>query len=1062
MKKLRLNEVLRVVLSRMLLMLLIAVVHIQCISAQAVQCFTESGAGNSIVKSIGGLPSSGCDNFAKYAPEIPEYMPIKNVRLIFHVIQKDDGSDNFQESSTTNVIFDDYLAQLNWMYSNLKVTNFIVPDCPPGDIVDSRIRFIKGAPIIFHQNTNLWCSGAQSSSDDLYDLYVTANPNLTQDLKEHAVHVFVVGCSGVVGGVGVFDNAGFSNGIPAESSKSFIVVGGAYHNTVTNPPPATPGNNYNPYADAVGGVSKLWAHELGHLMGLYHSSMVNDYCCDTDPEGLLVSDNMMAYWPHATRVLTACQLARIHYFLEGKCGSNGDCSVINQAVITDYCQKDDSYDVVIHSGEQVVWEVDRKFTTDIVIEPGAQLTIKCRIGLPNEANIIVKRGARLFVDGGTITHNKTMWWGCDEGQWGGILVYGNADVKQKIDMQREDYQLSTADDLPGFVILKNNGTIEYARQAIITGSKNIPWPALQDYWGGLVYAQDFTFRNNHRSAAFMKYEHPDFSAFVNCDFINDDGTADQGVTDWGANGLSFSNCRFTNLNEVGLITYDASASVLGCTFTNIHHGIEAFATSPVIGHLKIGGSGSGLDNLFDSNEVGIYAVGINKFEVINNTFDHNNFGLSINGVSEYLVQGNSFISSASAAIDLVQTGSDSNNKLDCNTYAGDFIGVDISGANRGMLFSKQDFGTSYDVFLSNEGDDSGKLTNQGSQFEAVWNYFTNYNIKDINTAGATEIFNYFYPDGSTNLRVKPDCALNDGCSALETENFYNTPAFGVETPCSDGGKPDDKIITEEFWLELKGEIARLNALPQLTEVETMQLVQSEMEARDVFNELLRRYHQAGNYNDMENLLLAENTKSAQRRLIGLKLELGDFAAAGTLLNEYPNVNNDDQYYKFTQRLNIDRLSQDYSLSVSEKETLHSIVDARVASSAYAKSLLALLAAETFEPEIPLVVQGYARPDEGAAHATKEEQVIQGEATITSGEILIYPNPAKAMVQLDFSGYKGKVDLEIYNSLGRSVYHYSGKPDHKRISSAQVGKGVFWVRVMQKGQLQTYSKFIILE
>jgi len=50
-----------------------------------------------------------------------------------------------------------------------------------------------------------------------------------------------------------------------------------------------------------------------------------------------------------------------------------------------------------------VWDFDIQMYRNIVVDSGATLTIKCKVAMPAEGKIIVKKGAKLFIDGGLVT-----------------------------------------------------------------------------------------------------------------------------------------------------------------------------------------------------------------------------------------------------------------------------------------------------------------------------------------------------------------------------------------------------------------------------------------------------------------------------------------------------------------------------------------------------------------------------------------------------------------------------------------------------------------------------------
>jgi hypothetical protein len=170
--------------------------------------------------------------------------------------------------------------------------------------------------------------------------------------------------------------------------------------------------------------------------------------------------------------LTECQLARMHYLLES--GDNkavaGGGSDAWKTIATDYCNKDETNPIVIAPGQNVVWAAGKKLNTDIVVQPGAQLLIRCRTGLPTGARITVERGARLIVDGGTITHNREMWPRCEGGTWEGIFVDG--EIKEIPAGELIDTAALPDPRAPGAVWLRD-ARIAHAREGLVQGTAGV-------------------------------------------------------------------------------------------------------------------------------------------------------------------------------------------------------------------------------------------------------------------------------------------------------------------------------------------------------------------------------------------------------------------------------------------------------------------------------------------------------------------------------------------------------------------------------------------------------------
>jgi hypothetical protein len=185
--------------------------------------------------------------------------------------------------------------------------------------------------------------------------------------------------------------------------------------------------------------------------------------------------------------------------------------------------------------ENLVWELDWSLKGDLVIEPGNTLTIKGNVNMPPDSKIIVKRGAKLIVDGGNITN------GCGF-MWKGIEVWGTTNQPQ-IPL----YQ--------GWVQVKNEGTIENSLMGIYTNKPDDyaeGW--LLNYTGGIVQGTNANFINNKVAVQFFGYNFSPASGFTDCNFVTTDNYFGSQPPNYfaevtGMNGLSFKNCDFRNDTE---------------------------------------------------------------------------------------------------------------------------------------------------------------------------------------------------------------------------------------------------------------------------------------------------------------------------------------------------------------------------------------------------------------------------------------------------------------------------------------------------------------------------------
>jgi len=412
----------------------------------------------------------------------------------------------------------------------------------------------------------------------------------------------------------------------------------------------------------------------------------------------------------------------------------------------------------------VVWNVGRVMYGNIYIEPGAKLTIKGKVLMPTGGRIVVKRGARLVVDGGHITTKGPTVVKCDGQQiierWQGIEVWGNTNMTATSAMLEESYQPALSD--PGLVILRSNGTkrakIENAQIGVQTAQNGLyDWfTSKLFHFNGLISAFETDFKNCRKGVEFLAYIAPidNPSKFDQCKFIQDYLPSPafnyEGVTQWQVKGIQYSECEFNRL-KLGIAAIDASFLVGKTLFKTCQRAVMADATLPMFAELTVVGGALSTDkNTFDNCLSSVTSNAYNFLQVSNNYFKNCLFGVQVEGSSGFQITDNVFEHTVdgtlifNAGISAINTGT-LFNFAECNRYLSFNntrinVGISAMGNNRNFTFRKEDFDCRRDVqvlkanLAGGAGFTLGQISDQGTQFNAVHNLFTGV-IADANAPG---------------------------------------------------------------------------------------------------------------------------------------------------------------------------------------------------------------------------------------------------------------------------------------------------------------------------------------
>lgn len=405
----------------------------------------------------------------------------------------------------------------------------------------------------------------------------------------------------------------------------------------------------------------------------------------------------------------------------------------------------------------------------IVVDSGGVVNVYDSVKLGNEAYIVIRPGGKLVVDGGTLTAATPT------GMWAGIMVEGNRNARQLTYLQ-------------GMLVLKNGAVIEHAHNAVTTADYQLNGNTT----GGIINAENCSFKNNKRAIQFLAYENrnvanmviDNVSSFEKCTFTvdNDNHFAANGCTFnthaslWDVRGVSFSGCTFSNSMNTANSDYRTAITSLDAGFK-----VQEFCSGNVVSlcdcsesdklrssftkfstaaDISTSGSSKGTvirGSNFSNNYEAVYVTAQNNVEIFQNNINlssqlgsyTSNYGIRLNSASGYLVEENNFTKThtntpTSCGIAVSGSGSAANS-LYRNSFSKLTYGITIGGTNGSSSNGLQ---CSCNSFSNGKNDiymylNSTMAPSQGSSSKGADNTFTGTTTSSLHTMFSSQALQYF-------------------------------------------------------------------------------------------------------------------------------------------------------------------------------------------------------------------------------------------------------------------------------------------------------------------------------
>lgn len=403
------------------------------------------------------------------SPEIPAAIKTIGVKVIvWHRTQTD--PDNYVLSDTPDI--QAVIEQINEQFTNVALPSDPATFITPEWLTDSRLRFeFRGVHFLVNQTH--WSVTVEGDDFDMLHDAMNATVHDAVSGSETCLLIHIPG-PGALGRT------------PPIAPEDFDA-----HRAIVTPQHTAE----VAFAFDAEWMMNNWTHEIGHFLGLNHVYANFPYAangtdgareaCNGQPDRLADVFGLPNNWCLGDDIIWDYPSDCNDCFFRQTQNAEPDAALYDGNTnnlmgnndINDFISPMQAgrmhRTLMTASASQYAWgystepwfiDVDRtldwpmKVYQDVVVRTGATLTITCEIHMVPEARIIVEPGARLIIDGGTITipRHATQ-------RWQGVVVQGDFNLPQTATMNPPylDYQ--------GYMEMRNDAKIMHALYGVSLG-----------------------------------------------------------------------------------------------------------------------------------------------------------------------------------------------------------------------------------------------------------------------------------------------------------------------------------------------------------------------------------------------------------------------------------------------------------------------------------------------------------------------------------------------------------------------------------------------------------------